>query len=91
MAMFHDPETAFTAPEVGESEVSMFIYEFMPMECTVPVGTTVTWINNDEAEHTVTASDGLFDSGNIMTTNVAPGASFSFTFNEPGTCQQPHS
>ncbi len=85
MAMFHDPEAAFTAPEVGGNEVNMFIYEFMPMEVTIPVGTTVTWINNDEAEHTVTAGDGLFDSGNIMTANVAPGASFSFTFTEPGT------
>jgi plastocyanin len=85
MAMFHDPEMAFVAPEVGANEINMFIYEFMPMELTVPAGTTVTWINNDEAEHTVTASDGLFDSGNIMTANVAPGASFSFTFTEPGT------
>jgi plastocyanin len=85
MPMFHDPEMAFIPPEVGESEVNMFIYEFMPMEVTVPVGTTVTWINNDEAEHTVTAGDGLFDSGNIMTANVAPGASFSFMFTEPGT------
>lgn len=85
MSMFHDPEVAFMVPETSTYEVSMFIYEFMPMEFTVPAGTTVTWINHDEAEHTVTASDGLFDSGNIMTANVAPGASFSFTFTEPGT------
>lgn len=85
MPMFHDPEAAFTPPDVGENAVNMFIYEFMPMEFTVPAGTTVTWINNDESEHTVTAGDGSFDSGNIMTANVQPGASFSFTFTEPGT------
>ncbi len=85
MAMFHDPEMAFTAPEVDENAVNVFIYEFMPMELTIPVGTAVTWINNDEAEHTVTASDGLFESENMMTANVEPGASFSFTFDQPGT------
>jgi plastocyanin len=41
---------------------------------------TVTWVNNDNAPHTVTADDGSFVSGNI-----APGASFSYTFTASGT------
>jgi plastocyanin len=41
---------------------------------------TVTWVNNDNAPHTVTANDGSFSSGNI-----APGSSFSYTFTRPGT------
>ena len=41
---------------------------------------TVTWLNNDNAPHTVTADDGSFTSGNI-----APGASFSYTFTRSGT------
>jgi nitrite reductase (NO-forming) len=54
----------------------------------VKVGTTVTWTNNDPGQmHTVT-SDGVFDSGFLMT-----GDSFSYTFDEVGEFEyycQPH-
>ncbi|NJO25413.1 MAG: hypothetical protein HC867_06050 [Bacteroidia bacterium] len=43
-------------------------------------GTMVTWVNTDSTVHTVTANDGKFDSGDI-----APGASFSYTFSLEGT------
>jgi plastocyanin len=46
----------------------------------VPVGTTVTWVNNDSVPHTATSDTGVWDSGTL-----APGQSFSFTFNTPGT------
>jgi plastocyanin len=52
---------------------------FSPSALTVPVGTTVTWTNNDSTAHTVTSKTGLFDSG-IMN----QGATFSFTFNNKG-------
>ncbi|MEX0868757.1 MAG: plastocyanin/azurin family copper-binding protein [Nitriliruptoraceae bacterium] len=46
----------------------------------VPVGTTVTWTNEDPGiMHTVTAADGSFDSGLL-----AEGATFSYTFTETG-------
>jgi plastocyanin len=85
MAMFHEGMEAMTAPEAAENEVVLFIYQFMPMNLTVKAGTTVTWVNQDEAEHTIVADSGLFESEVLMTANVAPGASFSFTFTEPGT------
>ena len=44
------------------------------------LGTTVTWTNNDTMAHTVTAVDNSFDSGMI-----APGQSWSYTFDRPGT------
>lgn len=53
---------------------------FGPAELTVSVGDTVTWTNTDDSPHTVTAADGAFDSGNLES-----GATFSFTFTEPGT------
>jgi plastocyanin len=55
---------------------------FTPEEITVVIGVnnTVTWTNDDLIMHTVTSDSGLFDSGNLKT-----GASWSFTFNQPGT------
>lgn len=85
MDMYHGGESAFVPPAVGENTVNIFIYEFMPHTLTVKAGTTVTWINNDEAEHTVVAEDDLFKSENLKTILIQPGDSFSFTFELPGT------
>ncbi|MDH3755849.1 MAG: plastocyanin/azurin family copper-binding protein [Acidimicrobiia bacterium] len=47
---------------------------------TVPVGTTVSWTNDDPGQiHTVTSVDGTFDSG-----FMDEGDAFSFTFTEAG-------
>ena len=53
-----------------------------PDNITVVIGVnnTVTWTNNDNEPHTVTAADGSFDSGNMN-----PGATFTYTFTKPGT------
>lgn len=53
---------------------------FDPQEFIITVGSTVIWYNQDTVTHTVTAGDQTFDSGNLM-----PGATFSYTFEEPGT------
>lgn len=53
---------------------------FSAASLTVPLGTKVTWVNNDNMTHTVTANDGSFNSGDI-----AAGGSYSYTFNSTGT------
>ena len=55
---------------------------YNPDNITVVIGVnnTVIWTNNDNEPHTVTASDGSFDSGNMN-----PGARFAYTFTTPGT------
>ncbi len=53
-----------------------------PITVVAGVNSTINWINNDNAPHTVTANDASFDSG-----NVAQGQSFTFTFTTPGTYQ----
>ncbi|HEY3059078.1 MAG TPA: plastocyanin/azurin family copper-binding protein [Chloroflexota bacterium] len=53
---------------------------FQPTALTVAVGSTVTWTNNGNNMHTLTSSDGLFDSGGLL-----GGQSFSFTFDRAGT------
>lgn len=60
--------------------VSIKNIAFSPTTLTVAVGTTVTWTNNDNMTHTVTANDNSFDSGNL-----AYGATFSYKFNAAGT------
>jgi plastocyanin len=53
---------------------------FVPRSVEVEAGGTVVWEHVGQRPHTVTASDGSFDSGTLET-----GASFSRTFSEPGT------
>jgi nitrite reductase (NO-forming) len=55
---------------------------YSPPTLTVVIGVnnTVTWVNNDNVPHTVTANDGSYNSGNLN-----PGQSWSHTFTAPGT------
>jgi plastocyanin len=76
--------TAAPAEAGGQVQVVMRNIAYMPQEITVPPGTTVVWTNEDAFQHTVTSGtrgdpSGLFDQ------SLAAGASFSFTFDEPGT------
>jgi plastocyanin len=79
-----------TAAKVAGSKISIENFEFSPRTVTVPVGTMVTWTNNDGEPHTVTSSAKLFSSSGLD-----EGESFSYTFASPGTytyyCQlHPH-
>jgi len=60
--------------------VSMKNSVFTPLSLQVNINTTVTWKNDDNMIHTVTADDGSFNSGDI-----APGAQFRHTFSTTGT------
>ena len=61
-------------------QVAINNFSFQPASLTVPVGTTVTWSNQDSVAHTTTSDTGVWGSGNLTT-----GASFSFAFNRAGT------
>ena len=50
-----------------------------PEALTVAVGTTVTWINQDDIPHTVVANDKTFRS-KVLDSDER----FSFTFTKPG-------
>src|ERR671916_384875 len=76
------PETQTAAQEVPADATTVIIANlaFDPASITVSTGTTVAWTNDDAVPHTVTSTDGAFDSGIFD-----PGGNFSFTFNEPGS------
>jgi len=78
--------------------VEVRLFAFHPGQLLIAPGTTVTWVNEDDIAHTVTSGrpgddlgatgdaadppepDGVFD-GELE----GPGATFSFTFQRPGT------
>jgi len=63
-----------------EQQVNIKDFNFVPATAEVPMGTTVTWVNDDNTPHTVTSVSGSFDSGSIES-----GKTYSYKFNQAGT------
>ena len=55
-------------------------FKFDPATITIPVGTTVTWTNQDSADHLVAGDDGSWKSETL-----AKDATYSHTFDKAGT------
>jgi plastocyanin len=60
------------------------VFQFQPKAIEVPMGTTITWTNQDSIGHSVTSGtpespDGKFDTGFF-----SKGESASVTFDQPG-------
>ncbi|HEX3611705.1 MAG TPA: cupredoxin family copper-binding protein [Sporichthyaceae bacterium] len=70
------------APAASGSTVTIAKYMFGPDTLTVPVGTTVTWTNQDGDPHTVVAKDGSFRSAALT-----KGATFQHKFDKAGSYQ----
>lgn len=66
------------------SASTVYIYDnsYSPQTLTVPVGTTVTWINSGNSQHTVTSDSGSFSSGTLYY-----GSSYNVSFGTAGTYQ----
>ncbi len=72
--------TSTTGGSTQAVSVTIQDSQFSPKVLTVKKGTTVTWTNQGQMKHTVTADDGKsFDH------QLDPGQSFSFTFDQAGT------
>jgi plastocyanin len=77
-AQMQKQETA-AAPKVQQVKIDNFA--FTPTDLTVPVGTTVEWVNHDDIPHTVVSDDNkTFRSKALDTDNK-----FSTTFTQPRT------
>jgi plastocyanin len=75
-----DASNAGGKSATGAFAVEVKDFAFNPQELNVPAGTTVTWTNLDQVAHTATADKGEFNSDNL-----APGQSYSFTFDTSGS------
>jgi len=64
----------------GENEIWLEYKLFVPQQLVVKAGTTVTFTNKDNANHSATNINGLFDSGKITSDD-----SYTYTFDKPGT------
>lgn len=64
----------------GINEIWLEYKAFNPSQLTIPVGTTITFTNKDNASHSATETNGLFDSGTVKS-----GSSYSYTFTSKGT------
>jgi len=63
---------------VAQVKVDNFV--FSPNLLTVPVGSTVRWVNQDDIPHNVVSDDKSFKSKALDTDE-----SFTYTFTKPGT------
>lgn len=76
--------TAPPAPRLGQTHVvQVSDFSYSPKSITIEPGDTVRWVlNGSDRTHTVTASNGAFDSGAVFT---ASGATFERRFDTAGT------
>ena len=66
------------------SVVMIQLFQYQPGRLEIKAGSTVTWVNQDEIQHTVTL--GTPESRNAAVSLSLPvkGATASFTFDRPG-------
>ena len=68
------------AAQEESNAVTIDNFTFGPKELTVPVGTTVKWVNHDDIPHTLVEKKTTFRSKALDTDD-----SYSFTFTSAGT------
>ncbi len=65
----------------GKYQVKIDNFSFTPQTLMVPVGTTVTWVNQDDVPHNIVSSEGKILKSPVMDTDEK----FSYTFTKAGT------
>jgi plastocyanin len=71
------------APAGGSNSIAIKNFAFNPATLTIKTGTTVTWMNQDGAVHQIASEAGTPVA--FTSDSLANGASYQFTFTQPGT------
>lgn len=81
------PPSATPVQVPGTPTVSIENFTFNPASITVPKGTTVTWVNQDSADHQIVndAKDSIGQGALFTSSSLPKGSSYSFRFDTPGT------
>ena len=64
----------------GETQLTIDNFTFKPDAVTVPVGTRIVWLNDDDIPHSIVETTGKFHSPALDTEDK-----YAFTFATPGT------
>jgi plastocyanin len=80
VVLISNPTNARSDAKPQTAEVRVDNFTFGPQSLTVPVNTTVTWVNRDDIPHVIVSDDGVFRSKALDTDDK-----YSFTFTKAGT------
>jgi plastocyanin len=80
VVLISNPAKARSEVKPQAAEVRVDNFTFGPKSLTVPVNTTVTWVNRDDIPHVIVSDDGVFRSKALDTDDK-----YSFTFTKAGT------
>src|SRR5215469_13473723 len=72
--------TKVKAEDAKGTEVRVDNFTFAPDTLTVPLNSTVTWVNKDDIPHVIASNDSVFKSRALDTDQK-----FSYTFTKAGT------
>lgn len=67
------------------ADVTIEVFQFTPGELTIQAGESVTWLNSDRIDHTVTSGVPDTPTGRFDMTLPEAGATAVVSFDEPGT------
>jgi plastocyanin len=82
MLMLHPTQARSQDAKASAMEVKVDNFTFAPETLTVPVNSTVTWVNKDDIPHVIASNDGLFKSKALDTDQK-----YSYAFSKAGTYQ----
>jgi len=80
--VLHPTQARSEDAKVSALEIKVDNFTFAPETLTVPVNSTVSWVNKDDIPHVIAANDGSFKSKALDTDQK-----YSYTFSKPGTYQ----
>jgi plastocyanin len=80
MVVVLHPTRAKSEDKGSPLEVRVDNFTFGPDALTVPVNSTVTWVNKDDLPHVIASTDGVFKSKALDTDDK-----YSYTFTKAGT------